>query len=128
MPAGQWVPFENNDPHKCEKPPLRTARDQPLREKRPIVDDVGFEEIEVPTTNHGRQDGLTKDLPRMPNVDSSVSKGQPKASPDHYQNQAVEPARGVLEGLWTWVSPLIWITVVLGVLRLLVSIGTMHPR
>lgn len=47
MPHGQWVPFENNEPHKCEAvpapPPPRPAPPRPAP-----IDPPDFPDIEIP--------------------------------------------------------------------------------
>jgi hypothetical protein len=51
MPHGQWVVFENNEPHNCSNPPIQVRAQQPRAwsASRPSPSADEFEDFELPT-------------------------------------------------------------------------------
>lgn len=51
MLHGQWVPFEHNEPHKCEQAPTirpRPPTSPPPRDREPVNGPTEFPDIEIP--------------------------------------------------------------------------------
>jgi hypothetical protein len=53
MPYGQWVAFENNEPHDCDNPPVRVRVEQPIASgiSHPNSATEEFEDFELPSAS-----------------------------------------------------------------------------
>jgi len=78
MPAGQWVAFEDEQPHDCKRTPknvTRPKRKPPTHASNQSVE-MTFEEIEIPSDE---KDVSVSSAARLRSV-SSKKQGKPRAS------------------------------------------------
>jgi hypothetical protein len=75
MPAGQWVAFEDEEPHDCKRVPTKVVRRKPkppLQGSNKRIEMV-FEEIEIPSQDENKP---TSDLISTKQVPSKPSRGK----------------------------------------------------
>jgi hypothetical protein len=125
MPAGQWVAFENNAVHDCEKPSTQKRREgrPPKRESKAV--DQEFEEINIPV--QVRQNTPQSNTP-PPQTDSGERLSDESAITSASRNPSRSPEiQRVQKGsLGSSLFPWVWLFIALGVARIFISIGAPH--